>query len=450
MTDPFSLKSYSFPDGFIFGSATAGHQIEGNNIHSGNYAAELEMLKTNPNYQVSGLACNSYEMWHEDNEILSELKHRMYRMSIEWSRIEPDEGDFREEEVDHYIRIFEDLKKRGIKLCLSLTHGAMPVWFWRDKGLESYENIKYFERYIKYIVPKVAQYVDYWLVLNECNAIGGSDPNKFGARFNSVRFHARAYHIIKQYSNKPVSTALMFVQQFGKRQNDRFDVVMQNYFDLVQNEFWLHAIRTGELVLPYCDCVHDKEIKDTCDFWAINSYRRKIIDTRKATFSSKHYDHDLIPLLTDTVFKDGCFNAECLIHNLTRLTDKPVLVSENGMACDNDDFRIVQIAEYLCAIHQAMEMGVDVFGYLHWSLLDNYEWSSYIPRFGLVDVDRGNGFKRTIKRSAYFYRDIIENGGFNQNILRKYLTAVPHSDIGETKPLTVQKQVDGIFGGGIE
>ncbi len=449
MTDPFSIREYSFPKDFIFGSATAGHQIEGNNVNSGNYVNELEIHEKDPTFPISGLACNSYEMWEQDNEILSQLKHQMYRMSIEWSRIEPVEGEFKQEEVDHYLRIFADLKKRGIKLCLSLTHGATPAWFWKKNTFNDLNNIKYFERYIDYIVPKVAEYVDYWLILNETNG-GGGDPRNFDFRFNSVIFHAKAYHIIKKYSNKPVSTALMFVQQFGKRQNDKFDVTIQNYLDLVQNEFWLHAIRTGELVLPFRDAVYDKDIKDSCDFWAINSYRRRILDTRKANMSSKAYDHDLIPVLKSTAFGNGCFNAECLIHNLTRLMDKPVLISENGMACDNDDFRIIQLTEYLCAINQAMEMGVNVFGYLHWSLLDNYEWGSYVPRFGLVDVDRENGFKRTIKRSAYFYRDIIENGGFKQDILRKYLSSVPRSDQAQTTDEEFKAKASGIFGGGIE
>ncbi len=449
MTDVFSIKDFYFPKDFLFGSATAGHQIEGNNIHSSNYAYEQERLAKDPSATVSGAACNSYEMWKEDNELLSALGNNIYRMSIEWSRIEPNEGEFHQEEVDHYVKIFEDLKERGIKVCLSVTHGAVPAWFWRKNTFFNIDNLKYFERYVEYIAPKVAQYVDYWIILNECNGSNG-DPSTFDFRYNSVIFHSKAYHIIKKYSDKPISTSLMLVEQHPKRLYDAFDVTMANYFDLVRMEFWLHAMRTGELVLPFKDAIYDKDIKGTCDFWAANIYRRKIIDTRKANFLSKPYKHDIIPMLEETHFKDGVYNAETFVHLLTRLKDKPVLITENGTACDNDDFRIVWLTEYLCALHEAMEMGVNVIGYLHWSLIDNYEWSSYVPRFGLVDVDRENNFKRTIKPSGYFYRDIIKNHGFTQEILRKYLSKIPTSDtIEKAAEMKMSKENKGIFFGGV-
>ena len=427
MTDPFSIGSFKFPEGFIFGSATAGHQIEGDNIHSNNWAFEIEQNKINPKFELSGKACNSYCMWEEDNALVKQLGHRMYRMSTEWSRIEPEEGCFLQSEVDHYLKIFESLKQSGIKICVSLVHGTVPKWFHDKKWFYDYGNIGYFERYLEFVVPQFAPYVDFWITLNEPN--GGTDPELFDFKFNAVRFHARAYSIIKKYSDKPVSLALMLVQQYGKRQWDKFDTAVQNYFDVILHEFFFHAIRTGELVLPYRNAVYDKEIKDSCDYWAINSYQRRLIDTRKADFYGERYRHEKTQLLREGRFGNN-FNAECLVHNLTRLYDKPVIVSENGSASDNDDFRIIYILEYLSAVHEAINMGVDVRGYLYWSLLDNYEWSSYIPKLGLVSVDRENGFKRTPKRSAEFYKMIIENNGYEPYMLRKFLSEQPKVEYG--------------------
>ncbi len=448
MNDIFAINDYAFPKDFIFGSATAGHQIEGNNIYSNNYAREVGSAKNNPKMEISGLAVNSYEMFEEDNRILAELGHKMYRMSIEWSRIEPHEGEFHIEEIEHYKKVFTSLKEKGIMICLSLTHGTVPLWFAEKNGWRDFDNnIKYFERYIEYTVPKVAEYIDMWLVLNEPN--GGIDPAHFDAKFNSVRFHARAYHIIKKYSNKPVSTALMFVHQYARRQEDKFDLAMQNFCDVVQNEFFLHAIRTGELVLPYRDALYDKELKDTCDIWAINSYSRHIIDARVKEIKGKPYKHEQLQTLPEGFCRS--FYPECLIHNLTRLMDKPVMITENGVAADDDNFRIAYLAEYLCAIHEAMTMGVNVIGYLHWSLLDNYEWGSFMPRYGLVDVDRKNGFKRTIKPSGYFYRDLIKQGGFTQELLRKYLTEAPRVKYSTNAPAHPLDNVNNndIFMGGI-
>lgn len=427
MTDPFSIGAFKFPEGFAFGSATAGHQIEGDNIHSNNWNYEIAQHKINPKFELSGKACNSYEMWKEDNALLERLGHQMYRMSAEWARIEPEEGVFVQSEVDHYIKIFEDLKSRGIKLCLTLVHGVVPQWFQDKKWFYDYNNIRYFERYLEFVVPQFAPYVDLWITLNEPN--WGTEPSCFDYKTNNVRFHARANSVIKQYSDKPVSLALMFVQQFAKRQWDKFDLAVQNYFDAVLHEFFFHAVRTGELVLPYRDAIYDKELKNSCDFWAINSYKRRLIDTRKADFNGGTYRHEKTQLLKESNF-GNMFDAECLIHNITRLNDKPVYVTENGSATDDDDFRIIYILEYLSAVNEAIKMGADVRGYLYWSLLDNYEWSSYIPKFGLVSVDRENGFKRTPKRSAEFYKTIIEHNGYEPYMLRQFLSEQPKTAYG--------------------
>ena len=104
--------------------------------------------------------------------------------------------------------------------------------------------------------------------------------------------------------------------------------------------------------------------------------------------------------------------------------DKPVIITENGCSCDDDRFRIVWITLYLKALEESIRMGVDVKGYLYWSLIDNYEWVSFLPRFGMVDCDFKT-FERTPKPSAYFYKEIIENNGFIQDILRKYLKKIP-------------------------
>ena len=113
-----------------------------------------------------------------------------------------------------------------------------------------------------------------------------------------------------------------------------------------------------------------------------------------------------------------------MIGQLTRLYDKPIYITENGCSCDDDRFRIVYLALYLNAIREAMRMGADVRGYLYWLFMDNYEWTSFYPRFGLVDVDFDT-FKRTPKPSAYFFKEVMENNGFTQEILRKYLTELP-------------------------
>ncbi len=424
MIDIFSYKDFQFPKDFIWGSATAGHQIEGNNKNSTNWYAEIERKKVDPSYELSGLACNSYEMWKEDVDLIATLGHQTFRMTVEWSRIEPTEGQFSMEELDHYIKIFEALKERNVKIMLTLVHGAIPRWL-GDKGWFRMENLPCWERYLNFLIPKITQYIDYWCVFNEFNWNTGE--GSFDGKTNHIRYHARAYHIIKQYSKAPISTVHAFRQHYAKRQNDPFDLAMQNYYDIVFNEFWFHAIRTGEIVFPNRDVFYDKEIKDTCDYWGVNTYLRTIVDTRvkNCEFGSR-YSFNKLRLVEDEAFDMVQeFNPECFIQNFLRLKDKPVIVTENGLCSDHDDFRIVWITEYLCALKECIDMGVDIRGYLYWSLLDNYEWGSYKPKFGLVDVDRENDFKRTIKPSGYFFKEIIKNNGFKQEILQKYLQEMP-------------------------
>lgn len=271
---------------------------------------------------------------------------------------------------------------------------------------------------MEYVVPKLAPYVDYWNVFNEFNLQSDIDQ-----RLNTVLFHARGYHIIKKYSKAPVSTAHALVYYQPYRPHDRWDKAMTEYMDLCNHEFFFHAIRTGEILFPGRDGTFSKEVKDSVDFWSVNTYVRDMIDARCASLWGKRYDHAYLPLI-DKEFYLKEINPDCIIANLSRLTDKPVIITENGCSCDDDRFRIVWIALYLCALSECIKMNIDVRGYLYWSLLDNYEWNSYAPRFGLYDCDFKT-FERTPKPSAYFFKEIIENNGFSQKILRKYLNELP-------------------------
>lgn len=414
MLDVFSIKDFTFPKDFFWGSGYAGHQVEGNNVHSHKW-----VMETQGNWpEKSGLACNSYELYEKDFDIAQSLSHQAFRTSVEWSRIEPHEGEFCQEAADHYVKMFASLKARGMKVFCTLVHMSFPDWFHKLDSFNKLENVKYFLRYVEYIVPKIAPYVDYWNVLNEHNLVP-----KLDYRLNSVIFHAKAYHVIKKYSNAPVSSAHALVYYQPYRPHDKWDQMMANYYDMQHHEFFFHAIRTGELVFPFRDVVYDKDIKNSCDFWSINSYVRSLCDARKKTGMGANYEFADRHFI-DIDFYLQEFNPECIIANLSRLTDKPVIITENGMCCTDDRQRIVWLTLYLCALSESIRMGIDVKGYLYWSLLDNYEWWSYAPTFGLCKCDLET-FERTPKPSAYFYQEIIKNNGFNQDILRKFLNEIP-------------------------
>jgi beta-glucosidase len=416
MYDVFSLPDFSMPENFLWGSATAAHQIEGDNVNSQWWHKE----QNDPGLDKSGKACNHYEMFKEDIQLIKDLGHQAYRFSLEWSRFEPVEGQWSQEAEKHYIELAQGLKDKGIKVFVTLMHGTYPQWFEELGGFEKYDNLRYFERYMQKVIPLLADYVDGWCVLNEniSPALGHGDLN-----FTFIKAHAKGYHIIKQYSKAPVSTAHAFVQRYPYRMYDEFDNIMAKLSDFRANGFLMHAIRTGELVYPYKDAEFVPEVKDTADFWSVNIYTRGLIDSRKADLKAERFDHKKLKMINKEFYLDEMY-PEGTTAMLERLKDRPVYITENGCSCDDDRFRIVYIALYLSAVKDALARGVDIRGYFYWSLMDNFEWGSFLPRFGLVDVDFDT-FKRTPKPSADFFRDVIENNGFSQKILRKYLNEIP-------------------------
>ena len=415
MYDIFSLPDCHFPPGFIWGSSTAAHQIEGNNIHSQWWDNE-QQGKTK---ERSGAACNSYVQWRDDNQLLSDLGHQAYRMSIEWSRIEPNQGEFNDEALDHYKVLIDDLKSRGIKVFLTLWHWTHPLWFEQMGGFTKRENVVHFERFTRHVAKALADRVDSWNILNEFNLRPTCVENYIVA-------HARAYRIIKEYSKAPVSSAHAFLCLEPWRRNDPFDRAMTDYTDMIQNEFFFHGIRTGEFIRPNRDMEYIPELKGSCDYWAINSYTRHFVDARKEGMCTcNRFEHKQLRFTGEPFYLEE-FYPEGFIYNLERLKDLPVVITENGLSTNDDKFRIVYIALHLSALHEAMRRGVDLRGYLYWSLLDNYEWGSYKPRFGLVEVDRASGnFERTPKPSALFFKDVIEANALTQDIIRRHISELP-------------------------
>ena len=422
MINILEYHDIEFPEDFMWGATTAGQQIEGNN-HS-----FYDDERTAPQFAYGGVpyvmakkACNSYEMYRDDIALLKQMHLNTYRMSIEWSRIEPNIGEFNDDAIEHYIDVLKALKEANIKVCLTLHHNSHPVWFHQLGAFQSIENMKYFLRYVEKVVPILDDYVDYWLIINEMNIIFEYTIEE---SINLLQYHAKAYHVIKKYSSKPVSSPMNYAEKKPMRGvMDKPDQIMADYIDYMENEFFLHAIRTGEIVVPFHDAIVMPELKDTCDFWAVNVYTRQLINSRKEAFRFDRYEASSIHALDVPYFSDDIC-PEVIYHCLNRLKDKPILITENGIACKDDQYRIIYIASILQAVHQAMNSGVKVIGYLHWSLLDNWEWGTYVPTFGLASVDP-HTFERIPKTSAYFYGEIAENGCLSQDIIRKYYIRKP-------------------------
>lgn len=430
MYDVLSLPEIRFPPGFLWGSATAGHQIEGDNIHSQAWHNEqqADFFQDDPERKVrapSGKACDHYQRYREDVDLIASLGHQAYRMSIEWSRIEPEEDHWDQPSLHHYLDLLELLALRGIQVFVTLHHFTHPLWFERLGGFADPANNRYFERYLAYLVPRIAPLVSGWTVINEFNLWGGltAGPEIATLKFNMLRLHALGYHLIKAHSSAPVGSAHAFIHWFPRRYHDSLDRRMTDYADFITNEFFLHALRTGELVYPNRDAEYDPQVKGALDCWSVNYYTRHMVDARRAGLEGPRFQHKTLRMIPMEFYLEEMY-PEGLIANLERLGDYPIYITENGCAADDDRFRIVYLALHLSALREALDRGLDARGYFYWSLLDNYEWTSFIPRFGLVAVDP-QSFQRTPKPSALFYREVIAGNGLSGALVGRYLDRLP-------------------------
>ena len=424
--DVHQIPAFTFPPGFLLGSGAASYQIEGGNRHSylwrdeqaGKYWVDNPRI-THP----SGATIDFRNRWQADVDLVAALGHRAWRISLEWSRIEPEEGCFDESEIDWYRQVLERLQAHGISIFLTLTHISLPKWFMDKGGFDRRENIPAFERYAAKVVPRLSDLVSWWNVLNEFN--GGRFTRDGLSKFANLRAHAAGYHTIKRWSKAPVSSAHALTHWMPRRAEDPFDRAACVLLDQLTNGFFFHAIRTGELVCPYTDSESAPEVKGTCDFWAVNYYTRTLADARR---SNPGDGAKPTFLRTRCLPFEGFYTEEWypegLVHELDRLRDRPVLITENGLASADDRLRIAYLTLHLAAVAEAIARGVDVRGYLYWTTFDNYEWYSKAPRFGMVHVDFTTQV-RTPKSSAAFYREVIAAHGCSPELLARHLPSSP-------------------------
>lgn len=408
---------FKFPENFLWGSATASHQVEGGNVNDWSIwekknAERLakeskkkfgklpvwESIKDeaeNPQNYISGIACDHYNRYEEDFDIVKSLGQNAFRFSIEWSRIEPEEGRFDEKEIEHYKKVIKALKVRGIEPFVTLWHWSNPLWISDIGGWENKEIVFYFGRYVKKIVTALDEDVKFWITLNEPDDIysifsylkGVFPPQKrniyktIKVFINLIKSHKNAYKIIHEnVKNAQVGIAnnVVCYEVFNNNFINRILKIISDYF---WNFLFLNKI---------LDCQ---------DFIGCNYYHHNEINY--GFNKSKNKDR------TDVGWNISPKGIYCVLNDLKKY-NLPIYITENGIADMMDQKREKFIKDHLIWIAKAMEEGLDVRGYLYWSLLDNFEWDKgFWPRFGLVEVDYKT-LERKIRPSAYEYAKICK------------------------------------------
>lgn len=381
-----------FPDGFLWGSAVSSYQVDGD-INNCDWSTAFP----------AGRACLYYSRYEKYFDIAKELNQNIHRFSLEWSRIQPQEGKFNRNEIEHCKQVLHALRNRNIKSMVTLWHYTLPIWFSKIGGWENGKSSDYFQEYLKFVVEELKDYVDYWIILNEpevyislayilgiCPPKKTSDARSALVFFNLMKAHKSGYDAIHNIiPNAKVSSALnmTFVDQY--KHNSTANKLAAFIWDYFRNGIFLNSI------------------KHKIDFLAMNYYFHERIktDIKKFPFPFKvdNQNKDVSDLGWE-IYPSGIYE---ILMKLARYK-LPVFITENGLADKADRKREKFIKDHLLYVHKAIEAGVDVRGYLHWSLLDNFEWTfGFTPRFGLVEMNYNN-LETKIRPSAYEYAKICK------------------------------------------
>jgi len=404
-----------FPQNFLWGAATSAHQVEGNNVNSDWWAWEKK-----PGKHKSGKACHHYDLYEKDFDLVKKLNHNAHRLSIEWARIEPEPGKFSQKELRHYIDVIKALRERGIEPIVTLHHFTNPQWVARRGGWVNPLTVNYFLSYCDYVVKALAKHVHYWITINE-PTIFLSHAYIFGAwppqaksyvkatavEENLAWAHVRAYRLIhkiyhKQSLYEPAVSISQNVMAFVPSRKDLKNKVTAFLRDQVYNFGFIDRIMR-----------HNIWRKRPLDFIGVNYYSRQVVELKKMNLGS------LVSDTSDRRFhwvKKNALGWEIYPKGLydvligLKKYHLPVMITENGICTDDDKLRWQYIHDHLRYIDLAMKKGVNVTGYLYWSLLDNFEWDKgFAPRFGLIDVNYKT-FKRTVRNSAKKYAQVCKTG----------------------------------------
>jgi len=393
--------SYTFPAGFLWGAATSAHQVEGNNIHSDWWAWEQQGRRGEE--RRSGTACNQWYLYPQDFALAKELGHNAHRFSLEWAKIEPQEGQFDESALNHYEKVFQELGKNHLLPFVSLHHFTNPQWFTLKGGWEKAANVEYYLRYVEKVIQRFGCYANFWLTINEplIYAFLGWVFQKWPPRKKSLKL---ALSIINHQISAH-NQAYDLIHRIQKEKN------IQTYVGLAKNYIYILPYR-GPVDwglakgLDYAWNHYFIQRTRACsDFLGVNYYFSNQVD-----FIPNFPYYRVVDLGRERSDLGWEIAPEGLREGLVRLKKYhlPIYITENGLADARDEKRAEFIRSHLKSVGEALEAGVDVRGYFHWSLIDNYEWAEGIgPRFGLVDIDYQTQ-KRTVRPSAYFYKKICQ------------------------------------------
>ena len=400
-----------FPENFLWGAATSAHQVEGRNFNNDWWQAEESGLIR----ERSGNACDHYNLFEKDFAQARNLSHNAHRFSIEWSRIEPEEGKFNLEATNHYRKVLISLREHKLEPVVTLHHFTNPLWFAQIGGWTNHESAKYFSRYADYCAREFGDYIKWWVTINEPTMTvmsyiyGKWPPFKRNAFFdffkviqNFASAHKAAYKIIHKANPKNFISIAHNAAAYNSANDSILEKGIVKLAKFFSNDYFLYLIRNH------------------FDYIGLNYYfYRRLSASPKPKF--------IVPKDAPVSDIGWEINSKGLLQVLRELNrhKKPILITENGLADKSDRLREQFILSHLLMLYAALAEGIDVLGYIHRSLVDNFEWAEgFEPKFGLIEIDRAT-MERKVRKSAEIFAGIAKNNSIAFSDVRHLIESDP-------------------------
>jgi len=433
-----SSFSLHFPSDFRWGTATAAHQVEGNNVHNQWWVWERTAGRIEGG-DVSGPACNWWEDAEADFDRMVELNLNAHRLSVEWSRIEPAEGRFDEEALLRYRAMLLGLRKRGIEPMVTLHHFTHPHWLEEGGGWTNAEYVlPLFRRFVERTVRALSDVCDLWCTINEPNVfavmtyMGGrmppAPPPDFGRTLRVfctlVAAHVQAAAVIRELQPRARIGIAHHMRVFqGLRPNHALDALAARVQDMLFNQSILSSLLSGRWHWTLRRFAPNVRLaRGTLDWIGLNYYTRQATRFRRDQAATGFGSIENFPDSAMSDYDYGEIYPAGLLKMLKRLshTGLPLYITENGLPDHDDDQRPGFLITHLREVWKAIQYCYDVRGYYHWSFVDNFEWSEgWRMKFGLYALDPHTQL-RELRRSGALYGEIARSSSITDDMVRRY------------------------------